>query len=80
MYSRYMYWTDWGVTAKIERAGMDGQDRQVIVHQNTTWPNGLTIDYDEERLYWADAGVKTIESSDLDGENRKVETQVSYCL
>ena len=67
-----MYWTDWGDRAKIERAGMDGKDREVIVHHNMTWPNGLAIDYDQGRLYWADAGGKTIESSDLNGDNRKV--------
>lgn len=24
-----IFWTDWGVNARIERAGMDGQDRTV---------------------------------------------------
>ena len=69
-----MYWTDWGESAVIERAAMDGKDREVIVHQNLTWPNGLAIDYEMERLYWADAGTKTIEYADLDGNNRKVIT------
>ncbi|XP_070536212.1 low-density lipoprotein receptor-related protein 4-like [Ptychodera flava] len=73
----HIYWTDWGTPAKIERASMDGQDRMVIVHgggpeKNLTWPNGLTIDYDQDKLYWADAGSKTIEYSDLDGNNRRV--------
>lgn len=67
-----MYWTDWGDSAVIERAAMDGHDREVIVHQNLTWPNGLAIDYEMQRLYWADAGTKTIEYANLDGQNRQV--------
>ena len=27
---RLMFWTDWGASGKIERAGMDGSQRQVI--------------------------------------------------
>ncbi len=67
-----MYWTDWGDHPKIERAGMDGLERHVIVRSNLTWPNGLAIDYSEMRLYWVDAGTKSIEYADLDGQNRKV--------
>lgn len=26
-----IFWTDWGKNAKIERSGMDGNNRQVIV-------------------------------------------------
>ncbi len=67
-----MYWTDWGDHSKIERAGMDGLDRTIIVRTNLTWPNGLALDYDELRLYWVDAYTKKIEYSDLDGQNRRV--------
>ena len=67
-----MYWTDWGDDPKIERAGMDGLERHVIVRSNLTWPNGLAIDYSELHLYWVDAGTKRIEYSDLDGQNRRV--------
>lgn len=56
----------------IERAGMDGSNRETIVSHNLTWPNGLAIDYDNARLYWADAGMKTIEYSNLNGDDRKV--------
>lgn len=67
-----MYWTDWGASPKIERAGMDASRRQVIISSNLTWPNGLAIDYASQRLYWADAGMKTIEFAGLDGSKRKV--------
>lgn len=40
-----MYWTDWGQDPKIERSGMDGNNREVIVKggDDLQWPNGLTI-------------------------------------
>ena len=41
-----MYWTDWGEVPKIERAGMDGSDRFVIINTEIYWPNGLTLDYE----------------------------------
>lgn len=54
---RYMYWTDWGTHAKIERATLGGNFRMEIVNSSLVWPNGLTLDYEEERLYWADASL-----------------------
>lgn len=35
------------------------------------WPNGLTIDYASDRIFWADAKHHQLESADLDGSNRK---------
>lgn len=67
-----MYWTDWGLNPRIERAGMDASQRSVIIGRNLTWPNGLAIDYENERLYWTDAGMKTIEFSNLNGQGRQV--------
>ena len=52
---RYMYWTDWGVDARIERADMDGKNRVQIIKNNLGWPNGLTIDRPSHRIIWADA-------------------------
>ena len=41
---RYVYWTDWGRVAKIERAALDGSERSVIVDaSHLEWPNGLAI-------------------------------------
>ena len=62
-----MYWTDWGETPKIEKAGMDGSEetRSVIVKDNIYWPNGLTIDYTEARIYWADGKEHHIHRSEV---------------
>jgi len=52
-----MFWTDWNREApKIEKANMDGTDRQSVVTEGLGLPNGLTIDYHSSQLCWADAG------------------------
>lgn len=70
---RYLFWTDWGDNPRIERSGMDGDPttRQVIISGQIGWPNGLTVDYTLQRLYWADARLKKIESSLYDGSDRR---------
>ena len=50
-----MYWTDSGYHAKIERADMSGKQRVALVNSSLSWPNGLTLAKDKNRLYWVDA-------------------------
>ncbi|KAA0708058.1 Low-density lipoprotein receptor-related protein 1 [Triplophysa tibetana] len=68
--SRYLYWSDWGDNPHIGRIGMDGTNRSVIIQDKITWPNGLTLDFINDRIYWADAREDYIEFSSLDGSNR----------
>ena len=57
---------------------MDGQAREVVIPDNLIWPNGIAIDYAEDKLYWADANLDKIEYSNLDGTNRLLlETQLN---
>jgi len=72
----YLYWSDWGSPSKIERLQLDGSlslvaNRRNIVSTQLVWPNGLTADCDENRLYWADAQLGKIEVSDLLGNRRQ---------
>jgi len=67
-----MYWTDWGVEAKIESAALDGTNRTVIINSSLGWPNGLAIDRLERRLYWADAELDRIEMAFVNGSDRRV--------
>lgn len=46
---RFLFWTDWGHIAKIERSHLDGSERKVLINTDLGWPNGLTLDYDIRR-------------------------------
>ncbi|KAI4466638.1 vitellogenin receptor-like protein-related-related [Holotrichia oblita] len=67
-----MFWTDWGSKPLIGRSLMDGSQFKEFVTDNIRWPNGLTIDYPNERLYWVDAKHQTLESIALSGADRRV--------
>ena len=71
---RYMYWTDWGAPAKIERASMDGNDRRVLLDTELVQPNGITIDLLSQipRIYWVDGSQQRIEYSNFDGTARNI--------
>ncbi|CAG2249585.1 unnamed protein product [Mytilus edulis] len=67
---RIIYWSDWGSSPKIEKANYDGTGRTVVVSSDLKWPNGMAIDFDENKLYFVDAGTDKIESTDLNGGSR----------
>ena len=75
-----MYWTDWGEEAKIEKAGMDGSHRSLLVDDNIYWPNGITLDYDEGKVYWVDANFHFIHRMNMDGSQRYIFSSLSqFC-
>lgn len=69
-----MFWADWGISPRIERAGMDGSGRKAIaVHDEKNKimrPLSLALDYIHEELYWADNDLGFIERCDMDGNRR----------
>ncbi|XP_078070436.1 very low-density lipoprotein receptor isoform X2 [Mustelus asterias] len=67
----FVYWSDWGEPAKIEKAGMNGVDRQLLVTRNIQWPNGITLDLVKSRLYWVDSKMHTLSSVNLSGQDRR---------
>lgn len=50
---------------------MDGHRRKSVIVDQIFWPNGLTIDYIEAKIYWADAKHHVIERATFDGRMRK---------
>lgn len=49
---------------------MDGGNPRELVNTKLIWPNGLTIDYTTDRIFWGDAGTDRIEFVESDGSNR----------
>uniref|UniRef100_A0A7N8X0C4 Low density lipoprotein receptor b n=1 Tax=Mastacembelus armatus TaxID=205130 RepID=A0A7N8X0C4_9TELE len=68
------FWTNlnfyWGDEAKIEKSGLNGADRAALVTDNILWPNGLTLDIVNQRLYWVDSKLHTLSSVDVNGGSR----------
>ena len=67
-----MFWTDWGLYPKIEKATLSGNQRTSIVTTNLYHPNGLDLDKGNRRIFWVDAGLDRVESIDYNGGNRKL--------
>lgn len=69
----YMFWTDWAPgDASVSRANLDGTNvKRLFKKDIVEWPNGITIDHIAERIYWVDAKLDYIGSSDLDGQRFK---------
>ncbi|XP_066030107.1 low-density lipoprotein receptor-related protein 6 isoform X3 [Pocillopora verrucosa] len=70
--NNFMFWTDWGLNPKIERATSSGKQRSAIVTTNLYHPNGLDLDKGNQRIFWVDAALDRVESIDYNGGNRKL--------
>ncbi|KAL0993054.1 hypothetical protein UPYG_G00102660 [Umbra pygmaea] len=70
-HSNFIFWTDWGTPAKIEKAGLNGGDRAALVIDDIVWPNGITLDLLNQRLYWVDSKLHTLSSIDVQGGTRR---------
>ncbi|BET01296.1 Low-density lipoprotein receptor repeat class B [Nesidiocoris tenuis] len=65
----YMFWTDWDKeNPTVNRANMDGSDIRILAKSpRVHWPNGITIDHFGGHIYWADARLDYIATTDLEG-------------
>ena len=62
---------------------MDGSSRMVLHRTNLRETYAITLDYENQVLYWADSSLDKIESSFVDGSNRRtLSTSVRnpYCM
>lgn len=69
--SRWLFWTDWGENPRIERVGMDGTSRSTIISTKIYWPNGLTLDIANKRVYFADSKLDFIDFCQYNGSGRQ---------
>lgn len=70
--NRSLFFSDNGPKPRIEKASLDGQNREVIVYRGLLRVRSLTVDTDKNKLYWADFDKYTLEGCDYDGSNRRV--------
>ncbi|XP_071207676.1 low-density lipoprotein receptor-related protein 1 isoform X2 [Salvelinus alpinus] len=64
-----MYWSEVGSDPQIERSGMDGSERKVVLTRGLSWPVSLSVDTLTDRIYWADEKLQCIGSVSLEGHN-----------
>ena len=67
-----MFFSDNGPTPRIEKAYLDGQDREVIVSTELSRVLSLSVDVENNTLYWVDNRRHIIEASNYDGSKRRV--------
>jgi hypothetical protein len=75
----HIYWTNMGIPKRndgsIERADLDGQNRQTIIPEGGTFtPKQLHLDKENRKLYWSDREGMRVMRANLDGS--QIETLV----
>ncbi|XP_072847960.2 uncharacterized protein LOC110070575 isoform X1 [Pogona vitticeps] len=67
-----MYWCEIGVDPKIQKAGMDGSSKEVLIDEVLGWPTSIALDLLSGKIFWSDDKFHCIGSASLDGTNIKV--------
>lgn len=65
-------------SAKIEGASLDGTERESLFTTGLIRPVALALDNRLGKLFWVDADLKRIESSDLSGKYSYIFSCISY--
>lgn len=80
-----MYWSDWQEDSRdanrgsIRKAWMDGSNSGILItSKNMLWPNGLSLDTEQNVLYWVDAYYDRIEMVLLNTTERRVRKFVKH--
>ena len=67
-----LFWTD-VLDKNIKRARIEENPMvEVLVNIKLNTPDGIAVDWINEKLYWTDTGIDMIEVADFDGTNRLV--------
>ncbi|XP_063218358.1 prolow-density lipoprotein receptor-related protein 1 [Bacillus rossius redtenbacheri] len=68
-----IYWTNWNShTPAIQRAFLNGFNKESIITTDIRMPNALALDQKAQKLYWGDARLDKIERAEYDGSNRMI--------
>lgn len=75
--NRLLFWSDIGAVCKIEYSRLDGTQRANFLDVGLAKPLGMTIDYANDRLYWVDDFLGTIERVDIATASNRGTIQLS---
>ena len=78
--SYLLFWTDVGDQPTIQRSGLDGGLRKILLSTSLFWPTGIAIDIVKKRIYWMDARLHSIRSSDFEGSKQELLSLASDSL
>ena len=73
-----MFFSDNGPNPRIEKAFLDGQDREVILSVGLLKVIALSVDVSNMKLYWTDNGKHTLECSNYDGSSWKLIKHIRF--
>ena len=78
---RLLFYSDFGDRtdrhpAGISKANLDGTNIRVIISKKLVGPQGLSLDYVNQKIYWTDRSLDRIETADYNGQNRYVSLNV----
>ena len=69
---RYIFFSEWQRPADISRVDLHGKNRLTFQRLTLGWPNGLSIDFATDRIYWCDAQLDHVQHAKLDGTDVKL--------
>ncbi|XP_078323270.1 low-density lipoprotein receptor-related protein 2-like [Crassostrea virginica] len=67
-----MFFTENNPSCRIERASLSGHNRTVLIYRGLLRVMALSVDAENNLLFWADHERHTVEVSGYDGNNRRV--------
>ncbi|XP_077977473.1 low-density lipoprotein receptor-related protein 4-like [Glandiceps talaboti] len=65
-----VYWLDL-VFDTINRASLNGNDREIILSVDIKAPERISLDVVNRKIYWTDSGTDRIDRANLDGSRRE---------
>ncbi|XP_054719384.1 sortilin-related receptor-like [Uloborus diversus] len=73
----WLFVADWSPTKpRISRCHLDGSGFEELFGSTVvTWPNGVSVDFSDDRIFWTDAKMDYVASSGLAGEDLKYVVQ-----
>ena len=71
-----LYYSNWNnKDPSISRIYVTGYGRESLITREIFMPNAITLDFNDKKIFWADARLDKIERCDYDGKNRVILAQ-----